>query len=398
MKQDYEALLNSLLPDPDEAAYHLTKAEMSGYVKRNLDEVTVETAESHLEVCAECMQAVEELRAATSDDSYALPAESVVGKVERGGTKTGIGLMAFFTPLRRPAQFALLTLLILMLVVATIFFTRARKAQPTQANTGHDEKENQNTDNRNALVPNPTPDQPQGTDKNATVGDDVPTPPQSGSEQGRTDSTAESPATGVEKLSPSLQQAITSALSVQRIEKPQVLAELNGKSGTLLSESGDGLPFRLLSPVGKVIQNSRPSFRWNPLTGASSYVVTVVDDNLNVVATSAPLTTTQWSTPTPLKRGGVYSWQVTAYKDGKEIISPVMPAPQVKFKILSQQQNKELEHARRVLPNYHLGLGVLYAQAGLLDEAEREFQAQLKATPRSAVARKLLLSVRSMKN
>jgi hypothetical protein len=40
---------------------------------------------------------------------------------------------------------------------------------------------------------------------------------------------------------------------------------------------------------------------------------------------------------------------------------------------------------------------VLYTRAGLLDEAEREFQTELKSNPRSAVARKLLHSVRSMK-
>jgi hypothetical protein len=40
-------------------------------------------------------------------------------------------------------------------------------------------------------------------------------------------------------------------------------------------------------------------------------------------------------------------------------------------------------------------MGVIYAEAGLLGEAEREFTALLKANPQSSNARKLLQGVRS---
>lgn len=43
----------------------------------------------------------------------------------------------------------------------------------------------------------------------------------------------------------------------------------------------------------------------------------------------------------------------------------------------------------------HLTLGVLYAQAGLLDDAERELQLLLRANPQSALAQKLLRGVRA---
>jgi hypothetical protein len=88
-------------------------------------------------------------------------------------------------------------------------------------------------------------------------------------------------------------------------------------------------------------------------------------------------------------------WQVTATKDGKKISAPVTPAPQAKFKILDDVHNEELLSAKRALANYHLGLGVLYARVGLLDEAEREFQAQLRATPRSEITQNFLERVRS---
>jgi hypothetical protein len=396
MKEDYETLLASLLPDPDEQAYHLTRAEVAGYVRNSLDDVSLETAESHLEVCAECVQAVEDLRAASFGTFT--PAVEIVGRQEKSyGHKSGAGFFAFFTALGRPSQFAAFLLLAFALILITLLLIRTRTGHPSQP--AKDERANQN--NQSAPLSDSQKDQPQLTEKDVpSINDEQTASAASADAPARTDETSgtQGDVAGIEKLSPALHRAIVSALTTQRLERPKVLAELNGTSGTLLSESGDGISFRLLSPLGKVIQSSKPTFRWRPLDGATSYVVTVVDDKLNEVATSGPLTTTEWSAPAQLKRGGIYSWQVTALKDGEQIASPVMPAPQAKFKILDQTSDEELKRVKRAFPNYHLGLGVLYARAGLLDEAEREFQAELKTNPRSASARKLLASLRSIKH
>jgi hypothetical protein len=202
---------------------------------------------------------------------------------------------------------------------------------------------------------------------------------------------------GVEQLPSRWQQTVKALLLAQRIERPSQLSELNGKTGTLLGGASDGLPFQLVSPLGKVLPGNRPAFRWRALEGADSYTVTVTDAHLNVVATSQPLTALQWQPPAALK-AGVYSWQVTATKDGQRVTSPVMPAPQAKFRILEPDKLQEVERARRTFANSHLTLGALYAQLGLLDDAEREFQLLLKANPQSALPRKLLAQVRAMKN
>jgi hypothetical protein len=187
------------------------------------------------------------------------------------------------------------------------------------------------------------------------------------------------------------------ALTTQQLDKPRILTELGGATGQLLGDSGNGLPFRLLSPVGKVVLEQRPTFDWQPLAGANSYIVTIADDQLSEVATSGPLTNTQWSIPIGLKQGATYSWQVTAFKDGQRITSPVMPAPQAKFRTVDRGQREELNRMKRAMPNYHLGLGVLYTQAGLLNEAEREFEALSRDKSYSAIGAKLLKRVRSMK-
>ena len=260
-------------------------------------------------------------------------------------------------------------------MLAATFFLRTRDDRPAQPSENRDEGASLNA-NQPEAIPSPT---------------QTPSPRVAGEE--RQDGAAE-----VESLPPHLRRAVKVALTTQRLERPAVLGEgLDATRGTLLGEGGDGSPFQLLSPVGKVIQNSRPTFSWKPLAGADGYVVTIADRNLDEVATSGTLTQTAWTAPKPLKRGGRYSWQVTAYKDGKAITSPVMPAPPAKFVVLDRASNEELNRVRRSLPDYHLGLGVLYARAGLLDEAEREFQAELKSNPRSTVARRLLQSLRDMK-
>lgn len=89
--------------------------------------------------------------------------------------------------------------------------------------------------------------------------------------------------------------------------------------------------------------------------------------------------------------------EITAVKDGEKVTSPAPPAPQARFKVLEQEKVEELKRARENYAGMHLLLGSLYAQVGLLDAAEREFQALLAANPGSQVAQDLLRNVRSLR-
>jgi hypothetical protein len=176
-----------------------------------------------------------------------------------------------------------------------------------------------------------------------------------------------------------------------------MLAGLIGRAGTLMGGPGEGVAFALLSPVGTVVESDRPTFRWRPLNGAINYSVTIHDSNFNPVATSPSLGGTEWTIPRPLQRGTVYSWQVTALKDGNEITSPTPPAPEAKFKVLEQAKADEIERAKQTSGFSHLVLGILYAQGGLLDEAEREFVALLGVNPNSPVVQKLLHGLQALR-
>ncbi|MCI0664872.1 MAG: hypothetical protein L0220_27730 [Acidobacteria bacterium] len=68
-------------------------------------------------------------------------------------------------------------------------------------------------------------------------------------------------------------------------------------------------------------------------------------------------------------------------------------APEARFGILDQEKSLELNLLKRT-PS-HLALGVFYAHAGMLAEAEREFQSLVSDNPQSQVGIKLLRRIRS---
>lgn len=199
---------------------------------------------------------------------------------------------------------------------------------------------------------------------------------------------------GLESLPASYRKTIRTALLNERVTLPAVIAGLLGKPEKLMGEKGDS-SFAILSPFGTVVMTDRPVLRWKSLDGASGYVATIYTSGFEEVAISPLLTGTEWQVSRPLERGRVYALQVRAIKDGKEIKTPALGEPEVRFKILDQRKLAELERARQSFGISHLTLGILYASAGLLKDAEREFQSLLDSNPDSKVARKLLESVKS---
>jgi hypothetical protein len=212
---------------------------------------------------------------------------------------------------------------------------------------------------------------------------------------GRVTLDAQGKLAGLESLTPSAQQLVRAALTTQKIETPKMLKELEGVSVLAMGGSSNE-SFKLIRPVGKIVVDNQPTFRWQPLGDASSYQVTITDPKANYkeVAVSPALSNPEWRVARPLVRGRVYAWQVTARTDGREIKAPSRDAPEARFGVLEQEKATELAQAKRDYAGRRLVLGLYYAQAGLLDEAEREFQALTMANPESVVAKNLLRNVR----
>ena len=196
----------------------------------------------------------------------------------------------------------------------------------------------------------------------------------------------------LETLTPADRARVREALD-GRLELQSPVLELNGQRGTLLGSSNPPV-FRLSAPVGTVVIEDRPTLRWTPLPGAVTYIVTLQDQATGETISSAPLTSIEWTVERPLPRGRTYAWQVAgSVSGGSETVTPTPPDPPAKFKVLDAQDADRLGR----LPSSHLVRGVLYADAGLLDDAERELMAVPAQDPGSRVADRLLKQIRGFR-
>lgn len=432
---------------------HLSYEQASFYVDDKLDPVEREIADSHLAICQSCVDDIKDLRryqaiavagmarpasthvptvAAEEAAAPTLQAESAPERETPFFTRSGAWLRRLFSFNLFPATGRLAPLgmaaVVVALLLAGIWLATRTKTPgngdgelakvktvnqapaPTIMNGQSNQTpltQNRNTSNGEATstpvispTPRPSTSQPPA-EKPQRPPASISSPAvtlNDGSEQVAFD--REGNLNGLESLPASVRQAVRWSINAQQAQTPRFLdAIAEGNTGVLMSGSAEatnnGVPFALLSPVGRVVRESRPTLNWRPLAGAKSYTVAVVDANFRVVAQSPRLTVTTWTLNQALPRGANYSWQITAVKlDGAEIVSPVAPAPQAKFRVMEQSAFDEVLRLENSGVRSHLARGVVYAQAGLLDEARAEFEALVKDNPRSQLARKLLNSVK----
>lgn len=211
----------------------------------------------------------------------------------------------------------------------------------------------------------------------------------------RTVTTERDTLAGLQSYPQEIESVVKMAVQTGRLDiKP--LPGLSGDRQMLLGEAEEEMPFRLFYPLGIVIETQQPVFRWGPLSEATAYSVSIFDKNGNEVETSPILTTTEWRVSKKLARGQIYTWQVIATKGGKEFLSPKSPAPEARFIVLDQDKFGQIESIRKTSPNFHLALGVLYAQAHLLHDAESEFALFVEDNPENPQAKGFLQQVRAL--
>lgn len=169
-------------------------------------------------------------------------------------------------------------------------------------------------------------------------------------------------------------------LSTGRIGIPASVLALRGQAGTLRGPAST--TFGLVSPQATAVPETDPELSWTSAGAAASYVVSVFDQNQQRVAQSGPLAALGWKVSPPLRRGQVYQWQVRARLEGdKTVVAPGPQGPAAQFLVLDDAQAAKLQDAAGKYAEDHLLLGILYGEAGALDQAKRELKAAL---PRSA--------------
>lgn len=382
--------------------HHLDYEQLEAYIDDRLDAVGREIADNHLASCPPCAQEARELESLRVD-LMPVPHASNAAVASHSSQHLWQRFRDSLSPSPRMAWAA--SLIIIIAVAGLLLWQRGRAPEvahdngndaPEVANNSGNSPEVINNSNRNLpeVVNNSVNVNANHSVARSTHRSDSVNPNRG--ETARLNSNV-APSVG----SAPYEVVIKRALETQRIDPAPVLKELAGRPSTLMSRSQniDSTPvpesatFALIQPVGTVTLSDRPTFNWQPLAGATSYQVHILDTDFNVVAESGPVTTTSWSPPGALKRGVVYLWQVSAAKGGEVISTPAAPAPEARFKILTASKAREVQHAVKERAGSHLELGIIYAHNGLLDNAEREFRAALRRNQGAATARKLLQNV-----
>jgi anti-sigma factor ChrR (cupin superfamily) len=368
---------------------HLSYEQIVALVDGEIDETGRDALQSHLEICVMCTEDVGDLRVVRSELIASSVRESTSVALSTWPQKIRAFAHGIRFPLR-PAVIAALAILLVSASVALFLAWRASRLAESPLRAGGFES------------PHPPAEASAGSNTESVAEPSIPQPDVRPKDPeivlalndvgGRVTLDTTGNVSGLGSLPQSSMQAVKQAITTGRLDVPP-LSELIGKQGTLLgTQDGDG--FSVLSPVGTITRTGQPTLRWRRLSGATSYTVSILDTDFSAVANSHSLTTTSWTPTRTLERGRVYLWQVTAVKDGREIISPTPPAPEARFKVLDKAKADELSSVERVADS-HLARGTIYARAGLLDDAERELRALLAANPNSPTARQLLQSVRA---
>jgi hypothetical protein len=376
---------------------HLTAEETAGYVEGTLSGELLQTANDHLSSCDHCALSVEDLRAFRAEVAPSLGREyqpaavtsppAVPFPAEGRWRRAFASLLAPFRVSPVPAFGAALAVALLA-VSGWLVWRAARQAEPRREVVVTPSAQ------PDPVVAAPTPSEPEPL---PTQPEPAPAVAQLEDGGGRLTLDREGRLSGADALPPAYREMLREALAGRRIERSPQLRGLSRPGSSLMSSEAEGGGFSVLDPVGSVLLDDRPTFRWSSLEGASHYVVEVYDEAFNLLASSPQLNTRSWTAPQTLPRGKVYSWQVKALKDGQEVKSPRPPPPQARFRVLDRAKADEIARARRAYPSSHLTLALLYADAGLLKEAERELRLLQRANPDSELARTLLRQIQALR-
>ena len=360
---------------------HLTVDQTAGYVDKNLSGEALQVVTDHLGSCAQCALAVEDLRAfrneiAPSLDREFRPAEVPVTR----GSSWRERFVSLFRVSPVPAFGGAALAIILLAFIGWVVWRMPRAERREEV----------------VVVPSPSL-QPTPAPVPSVQPEPVAVVAQLNDGAGVVSLDQEGRLSGADNLPSGYRDLLKKALSGQRIEKSSQLQGLTRPSSALMGSSDPAREFSVIEPGGDVLMSDRPTFRWSKMEGAIGYVVEVYDEQFKLVSSSPQVTNLQWATTQALPRGHVYSWQVKAIKDGQETTSPRPPAPQAKFRVLDQAKVNELTRAKRAYGSSHLMLGLLYAEAGLLREAEAELRLVRRANPDSEVARNLLRQIQAIR-
>ncbi len=351
--------------------WHLEGEEFAAYVEGRMDELDFECASLHLEECGSCMEKT------SAAFEYRLENPRVTRSARRKEPSTWSRYLPSVQSISLPRlQLAAAAVLVIALMLTLWVLKQPKAARPQVA------------DAPETFSPDSAPQQPTvhvgpGAGPQTSHGVD-------GSVSNQVAANASSEKREVKRQGDATERVLIASdlimpPAIEMLDRTPSIAVRGNHTSTQ--------SFTIVRPYATVISNDRPTFSWTTLSGATSYTVSVFDADLHLIRTSEPLTETQWLMPHRLEAGIVYTWTVTALKDGQEVVSPASPA-RAEFEILEEPELRILKRIVRRTTS-HAARGVLYAEAGLLDEAEKEFQTHSNLRPADERVKGLLRTVQS---
>lgn len=201
---------------------------------------------------------------------------------------------------------------------------------------------------------------------------------------------------GLGAIPPNLQQAARDAVLLDKVDRPAFWIDLQAAEETLAGPPAPANSFRIIAPVGNVVESARPIFRWNKQPGATAYRVNLLRRKTGAVVSSALLDakSTEWSPNEPLLPNETYEWEVEASRNGEMLAkAPSPPEPEARFRVLDDATRKSLKELRQKSGGSHLLMGLAYAHVGMRDDAEREFEELAHENPTSPLPKNLVTSL-----
>ncbi|MCX6360721.1 MAG: zf-HC2 domain-containing protein [Armatimonadetes bacterium] len=167
------------------------------------------------------------------------------------------------------------------------------------------------------------------------------------------------------------------------------LAQLGSSAPVTLGPEHSAPPvIRLTAPVACITASATPTLQWRRPAGATRHEIQLTDQTTGTELPACSVgPSDRRRVASPLVRGHVYSWQVTAFA-GSRVIgrSWAEGYPPARFRVLDAPTAAKLD----ANAGSTLSMAVLYAEAGLLDEARERLERLKRANPSSRLPRKML--------
>ncbi|HEX6647951.1 MAG TPA: zf-HC2 domain-containing protein [Pyrinomonadaceae bacterium] len=373
-----------------EGPFHLDYDEhLEPYVDGKLNEIDREIVDSHVAQCSRCADELRDLLAFKQQPAVAITDDAAVTSSRWKQWLPGWPLLS------NPALATAVVIAVVILATAVLLWTRYRAPRPVEkAATGSSEPERQRQAVEKEQLPPAVTEHTTNSNQSPPREQPLITLNDAG---GQIFVNQRGQLEGLDELPPDLKESVERALATHRLRNSPALTGWSTGAGILRSELEEQNTFAPLEPMDVVIETDRPKFRWQALAGARSYVVTIYDGKFREVSNSGPIVGTEWTTPNSLERAVTYSWQISALKDGKTIVSPKPPLREARFRILDQRAVVALAKLKKSMGSSHLVMGVFYWKHGLIQESEREFQALARANPNSTAVAELLASISATK-